>query len=160
MPTAGRLDIRSPRNVPRKLQEVRLSSTHFDDVYEITGAGDNGAHEVAEASPHPCPFTLVVKALAGCRAHRLRRAVPPRRIVRQRRPGPEQVPSDVRAGPRIRQPVHAAGVQREMEAVRMAMPSAVRATLEARIAVVTAEHGEALALEQHTRRLPCGVGDR
>src|SRR5256885_13563329 len=44
------------------------------------------------------------------------------------------VARDVAAGAGVGEPVHAAGVQREMQAVRMSMPAAELAALEAHVA--------------------------
>src|SRR5256885_11990042 len=49
---------------------------------------------------------------------------------------------------------HAAGVQGEMQAVRMSMPAAELAALEAHVAIVGPQDGEALGLEQHAARRP------
>src|SRR5437868_219788 len=139
MPAAGGLNIRLSGNVPWQLEDVRLSRTHFNDIHEIARTGNHRTRETAEPTAHPCPFPLVIKALAGRCTRGLRHPVQPRRIVRQCRPIPEQVASDVTAGPGIRQPMDSAGMQREMQAVRMAMAATIRTALQTDVTVFMAE---------------------
>src|SRR5712664_4293229 len=103
---------------------------------------------------HPPPLTLIVEALAAGVARRLGFPVQARRVVRQRRTIPEQIVRDVLARAGIGQPVDTVREHRQLQPVGVAMPPAMRATLETHVSAVTSQYCQTLALEQHTLRLP------
>src|SRR5437879_3095622 len=81
-------------------------------------------------------------------------AVQQRGVVSQRRAVPEEIPTHVRAGTEIRKPVHAVGVEREVQPVRVPVPAAQRAALEAHVAGAGAQHRKTLRFQQHAAGNP------
>src|SRR5439155_17336832 len=125
-----------PAEMPGELEQMIAAASELHHVEHVRWARDEGAREVAVAPPNPGPLARSVPRLAHRIARRLRRPVEPGRVVRQGRAIPEQVARDVAAGAGVREPAHAAGVQGEMQAVRMSMPAAELAALEAHVAIV------------------------
>src|SRR5207249_3485722 len=125
-----------------------------DHVENVLRAGDDDARDVAVAPPYPGPVAFDLERLAGSVAARLRAAVQPRRVVRERGAIPEEIARGVRPGPPVGQPQHAIGVEREVQAVVVPVAAARGAALETGITARRPEYREPLRLEQLARGQP------
>jgi len=83
--------------------------------------------------------------------------------MRQGRAVPHEIAGDVGAGAGVGQPVLSICEQREVQPVGVAVPAAVAAAFQARVAFGRAQDGQTLPLEQHGAglpRFPLGQGGR
>ena len=155
-PAARRGYLDGARGMPGQLEQPVLGPAQLDGVEQVS-AGDERAGDLAPASAGPTPSLADVEGLAQRGVRRLRMAVEPRRVVRERGAVPEEILADVRPGARIGEPMMPVRVERQVQAVGMTVAAAESAALEARIAGAVAQDREALVFQQRRARRP-GLG--
>ncbi len=153
-PPAVRLDGAATRDMPRQPDDVFVRATEHQDVDDVGRAGGDHSRQAIKAPTHPCPLRAVVEALDAGPAARLRLPVEERGVVRQGGAIPKKITRDVLPCAGIGQPIHSVSVQRQLQAVRMAVAPALRATFETHVAIAGSQHGKTLALQHHTLGSP------
>ena len=147
LPPSPRHHVAAPLEVPRQLEQMILATRQLDDVEQVRWAGHHCAGDIAVAAARPAPVARRVEGLthgvppAG-------RTVQPRRVVCQGRAVPQEITRHVRPGADVGEPVHTVSVERQMQPVRVPVPAAEWAALQAHVALPRTQHRKALRIEQ------------
>src|SRR5262249_21163942 len=105
---------------------VRLRVLELNQIEQPVGSMDQPPAKRSEHGLDPAPGALRIEGGAAGIEGRLRDAVESGSVMREGRAGPDEIGRDVRPGAGIGEPGHPFSGDREVEAIRMAMPARKR----------------------------------